>query len=72
MKNWKTTTIGVLTIVAAVSGAALNYMQDGAWPNNATITAVLVGIGLISARDSKTTDLTPTQQVALKSSLPVK
>lgn len=53
MKNWKTTTIGILLIVSSVSTAALHYFQTGALPDFAPLaTAVTAGVGLLVAKDS--------------------
>ena len=53
--SWKTTLSGVGAIITAL-GAALNALTDGN-PDTAvnlstTITAIMVGIGLIMARDN--------------------
>jgi hypothetical protein len=59
MKNWKTTTTGILAIVLAICTAAKNEL-DG---DPATIadwslvaTSVLAGVGLILAKDAKPSD----------------
>jgi hypothetical protein len=56
MRNWKTTTTGILAIVLAICTAAKNEL-DG---DPATIadwslvaTSVLAGVGLILAKDAK-------------------
>lgn len=52
MKNWKTTTIGILTIVVALSSAALHFLQTGVLPDLGALTAtVTAGAGLIIAKD---------------------
>ena len=56
MKSWKTTVAGVATIVTTVAAAVAAYFDgDPATVVNweVTITAVLVGLGLASARDDK-------------------
>lgn len=53
MKNWKTTTLGVLTIIAALSNAAVEYL-NGKTVNMLTLgAAVAAGWGLIHASDAK-------------------
>ena len=59
MKNWKTTTTGILAIVLTICTAAKNEL-DG---DPATIadwslvaTSVLAGVGLILAKDAKPSD----------------
>lgn len=61
MKNWKTTTTGILAIVLAICAAAKNEL-DG---DPATVadwslvaTSVLAGIGLVLAKDAKPSDET--------------
>lgn len=76
MKNFKTTLTGVLMIVVAVGGGLLVYLQTGHFPDFTPIIASVVGgVGLITARDSKPTDLTPMEQVTVKaiaqSNLPI-
>jgi hypothetical protein len=48
----KTTIIGVLTIVSAVSFAAISFLKSGAFDVGVLITAVTAGIGLIKAADA--------------------
>jgi hypothetical protein len=53
MKNWKTTTLGVLTIVAALSNAGAEYL-NGHPINMLTLgAAITAGWGLIHASDAK-------------------
>lgn len=48
----KTTILGILTILSAVSAAALEFMQSGTIPNlELLIPAIVGGIGLIKAAD---------------------
>lgn len=48
----KTTTYGILTIIAAICNAVASYLKTGAFDIPTTITAITAGIGLISAQDS--------------------
>ena len=48
----KTTTYGILTIVAAVSTAVASFLKTGNFDVAATVTAITAGIGLIKAQDS--------------------
>ena len=53
MKNWKTTTTGILAITIAVASAAKSYLATGTVPDIAALTtAVLAGWGLVLAKDS--------------------
>ncbi len=53
MKNWKTTSIGILTIIVALSSALLNFLKAGSLPDWATLLASFTaGWGLIHAADS--------------------
>lgn len=49
----KTTILGILTIIAAVSGGAASVLKGGAIDIPSLIAAVTAGIGLIKAADSK-------------------
>ena len=52
MRNWKTTTTGILAIVVAVAGGAKTYLATGQVPDIAALSAaVLAGWGLIVAKD---------------------
>ena len=48
----KTTIIGILTIVSAVSFAAISFLKAGAFDFGSLITGVTAGIGLIKAADA--------------------
>lgn len=52
MKNWKTTLLGILTILATLSAAGINYLKTGQLPD---VTALLTGLGagwaLVWAKD---------------------
>jgi len=52
--NWKTTLLGIATILTAVGTAAKTYLGTGSIPDlGALIAAVTAGIGLIAAKDAK-------------------
>ena len=52
MKSWKSTSLGILTIISAISGAAVSYLKTGALPDfSILIAAVTAGIGLLTTRD---------------------
>ena len=54
MKNIRTTILGVLTILAAVSRAGLEYLQTGNVSHLGELfSAITAGVGLIAASDSK-------------------
>jgi hypothetical protein len=53
MRNWKTTLLGILTIIVAVASAAKSFLATGSVPDIATLTtAVLAGWGLVMAKDN--------------------
>jgi hypothetical protein len=53
MRNWKTTTIGVLTIIIAVATGAKEYLATDALPDiGLIVAAVLSGWGLVQAKDN--------------------
>ena len=49
----KTTAFGILTIIAAITNAALAVLKGGNVDIATTIAAITAGIGLIKAADSK-------------------
>lgn len=51
MKNPNTTILGVLTIVAAVAGAAVEFLKTGSCNMVALGTGLTAGWGLIKAAD---------------------
>ena len=52
MRNWKTTTIGVLTMIIAVATGAKEYLTTDTIPDLTLIVAsVLAGWGLVQAKD---------------------
>lgn len=53
MRNWKTTTTGILAITIAVLGGAKTYLATGQIPDLAALTAAVVaGWGLVVAKDN--------------------
>ena len=53
MRNWKTTTTGILAIIVAVAGGAKTYLATGQVPDVAALAAaVMAGWGLIMAKDN--------------------
>lgn len=54
MKNIKTTVLGIVTILAAVSNAALQFLKTGSIDSPAeTLALIAGGYGLIKAADGK-------------------
>ena len=52
--NWKTTATGVLSIVVAIAGAAVEFLKTGKVPDlGILIAAIIAGVGLIKAADAK-------------------
>jgi hypothetical protein len=49
----KTTTLGILTILATLSNAAIQLLQGGTPDLAASFASVTAGIGLIKAQDAK-------------------
>ena len=53
MRNWKTSTIGILTILIAVATGAKEYLATDALPDlGLIVAAVLSGWGLVQAKDN--------------------
>jgi len=51
--NWKTTLLGVFTILAAVSDAGKEFLANGTFGDIGLLfAAITAGIGLIVAKDS--------------------
>jgi hypothetical protein len=51
--NWKTTLLGVCTIVVTVASALKVYLAGGGIPDlGIVISSVTAGIGLIAAKDA--------------------
>jgi hypothetical protein len=62
MKNpsWRTTTLGIITILTAVTGVVQAIVDNDPATNpdlTVAIAAVISGIGLIFAKDAKVTGL---------------
>ena len=56
MNSWKTTIAGVLTIVTAIGSAAVVYLKTGSIPPlEPLIAQIMIGVGLIAARDNNVT-----------------
>lgn len=54
MNNFKTTALGVLTILAAVATAGKEFLATGTFPDiGLLVAAVLSGWGLIAAQDAR-------------------
>ena len=53
MKDWKTTTAGVLTIIGTLATAGLAALHGQPLNYPAVIAGVTTGVGLIHAADSK-------------------
>jgi zinc transporter ZupT len=54
MKNWKTTTLGIASIVSAVAGALIAWLKTGSIPDvSGLIAAVTAGWALFHAADAK-------------------
>jgi hypothetical protein len=49
----KTTILGIVTIVAALSNAVLMFLKSGTTDIGGVIVAVTAGLGLIKAADQK-------------------
>jgi hypothetical protein len=53
MRNWKTTLLGILTIIASLSTAGREFLANGSIPDLGLISAsLLAGWGLIVAKDN--------------------
>lgn len=48
----KTTILGILTILAAVSNAAISFLKTGSADFGTLIAAITAGIGLVKAADA--------------------
>lgn len=53
MKDPKTTTYGILTIVVTLINAAMQYMKSGSVDLPVLLTGLTAGYGLIKAADAK-------------------
>jgi hypothetical protein len=55
MRNWKTTTIGILTALIALATGGKEYLTSGEIPDIGLIAATLAAAwGLIMAKDNNT------------------
>lgn len=52
MKNWKTTLLGVLTIIGAACGAGVSLLNGNPVDYPSLVAAVTAGWGLIHASDA--------------------
>jgi hypothetical protein len=53
MRNWKTTSIGILTILVAVATGAKEYLSTDTLPDlGLIVTSILAGWGLVQAKDN--------------------
>jgi hypothetical protein len=53
MRNYKTTLLGILTIIASLSTAGREFLANGSIPDLGLVTAsLLAGWGLIVAKDN--------------------
>lgn len=52
--NWKTTTLGVATIVSSILTALISFLKTGQISDiGTTIAAITAGVGLIVAKDAQ-------------------
>ena len=53
MRNWKTTLLGILTIIASLSTAGREFLANGSIPDLGLVAAsLLAGWGLVMAKDN--------------------
>ena len=53
MRNWKTTSIGIHTILVAVATGAKEYLATDNLPDlGLIVTSILAGWGLVQAKDN--------------------
>jgi hypothetical protein len=53
MRNYKTTLLGILTIIASLSTAGREFLANGSIPDLGIVTAsLLAGWGLVMAKDN--------------------
>ena len=53
MRNWKTTSIGMLTIIIALATGAKEYLTTDSLPDlGLIVTSILAGWGLVVAKDN--------------------
>ena len=52
MRNWKTTSIGILTIIIALATGAKEYLATDSLPDfGLIVTSILAGWGLVMSKD---------------------
>lgn len=51
MSSWRTTLLGVLSILAAVTGAGMSMLNGHPVDFPTVIAAIMAGVGLIKAKD---------------------
>jgi hypothetical protein len=62
VKNWKTSALGISTILAAVAGIVSAILDADPTTNpdiTVAVAAIMSGLGLIFAKDAKTPEATP-------------
>ena len=53
MRNWKTTSLGILTIIVALATGAKEYLATDSLPDfGLIVTSILAGWGLVQAKDN--------------------
>jgi len=52
MKNWKTTTLGILTILGTLVNAAIQYLHGQHVDVSVTFAGITAGWGLLHASDA--------------------
>ena len=55
MKNWKTTTLGILTLLGALTNAGLEFIKTGSCNLPILLTGLTAGWGLVKAKDAGVT-----------------
>lgn len=53
--SWKTTTLGVMTILSAIAGATTKYLNGEPIDWEFVVTSFIAGLGLIKAKDYNAT-----------------
>ena len=61
MKSWKTTVTGICAIVAALAKAGSDLAAGHPIDYSVVVSAIMVGVGLICAKDSNVTGGTTPQ-----------
>jgi hypothetical protein len=53
MRNWKTTSLGILTIIVALATGAKEYLATDSLPDfGLIVAAILSGWGLVQSKDN--------------------